>query len=289
MARAHFSSKRVLLGVALCSLAALEYFWLSHLFERLPADYRQTTQHAAKCRYRSTPTAEWADFELIATRTDETLVSGAGVLKIQGHMDWTTQSGEVTYDHSGLYGVDRESRANLPGFGNHERSGQFLFPPHTEKTTYKVWDPFYSGPHTATFSHVETRGSLELYVFNGETPVSDDTEGFLPLPDVPEKYRAFSSGAGKIWVEPRSGWVVDFQDAGVSYFVDAESGARLADFYYWDARFTDETKAAQTTLAEKARLRSLLLEIWVPLGLAASGLLVLAAARAPSSSAEVAG
>jgi hypothetical protein len=168
MLRSHFSSKRVLLGVALCSLAALEYFWLSHLFERLPADYRQTTHHAAKCRYRATPTAEWSDFELIATRTDETLVSDAGVLKIQGHIDWTTQSGEVTYDHSGLYGVDRESRANLAGFGNHERSGQFLFPPHTQKTTYKIWDPFYTGPHTATFSHVETRGSLELYVFDGK-------------------------------------------------------------------------------------------------------------------------
>jgi hypothetical protein len=112
--------------------------------------------------------------------------------------------------------------------------------------------------------------------------------GLSSVADVPEKYRAFSSGAGKIWVEPRSGWVVDFQDVGVSYFVDAKSGARLADFYYWDARFTDETKAAQTKLAEKARLKSLLLEIWVPLGLAAAGLLSLATARVRSSSAEVA-
>jgi hypothetical protein len=66
--------------------------------------------------------------------------------------------------------------------------------------------------------------------------------------------------------------VVDYEDSGLSYFVDHSTGARLADFNQWQERYTAETRAAQTKLARSARLRSLALETWLPGGLLVVGI-----------------
>jgi hypothetical protein len=60
-----------------------------------------------------------------------------------------------------------------------DRTGQYLFPPHTGKGMYGLWDPIYAGPYVATFvrplllrmvsravsSTVPTRPSDEAPVF----------------------------------------------------------------------------------------------------------------------------
>jgi len=273
--------RHLLIALTLWLLAGAQRFWIAPQLTRLPADYAEETSYAARCRYRDAPTAAWQQFSLIARRVDQTLVTFAGNSVIQGDMHWTTPAGEVTYESAGLYGVDRFRRANLAGYGNVSRAGQFLFPMHLQPATYRFWDPFYTGPRTATFERTATLNGLKVYVFSSVADHVDDTKGYLFLPDVPERYRAYSAGQGKLWIEPVSGVVVDFEDAGVSYFGKprGEAGAkpqRVADFYFWDARYTPETQAAQRQRATAARRRILALERWLPLGLLFSGLFVLA-------------
>ncbi len=174
------------------------------------------------------------------------------------------------------YGVDRATRMNVPGYGNREREGQFLFPLHVQQTTYRFWDPFYLGPRVATFDHVEQLEGLTVYAFNYTATDTDDTDGFTFLADVPERYRALSNGKGRLWIEPTSGLVVDFEDEGVTDFVDPTNGTPVAELYFWSARYTPETRLAQLQLASTARLRILALEDWLPAGLLLVGLVWLA-------------
>jgi len=54
-------------------------------------------------------------------------------------------------------------RDSAAGYGNEDRSGQYLFPAHIEKKQYGLWDPDYAGPRIVTFDHVDMR-ALELWM-----------------------------------------------------------------------------------------------------------------------------
>lgn len=259
-------------------LAAVQYFWGARYFERLPADYIAETKYAAKCRSHQSPTAPVEEYETIVRRRDQTLNSVAGSSIIQGDTHWVTPAGVVMFEILSLYGVDRRTRENLPGYGNEERSGLYLFPPDTEKKQYGQWDPMYAGPRTATFERSEQLDGMEVYVFNFVVDEIDETSGYVVLPDVPERYRAITYGKGKLSVEPRSGVIVRWEDEGTSYFVEPKTGERVAELFQWSDEFTSETQVAQLRLAHAQRRHHLALEIYLPVALVAAGALWLVGA-----------
>jgi hypothetical protein len=268
----NFFGRHLLLVLALWLLGALQYFWGASFFERLRADYFAETFYAAKCRAHQTPTAPAEEFDSVVRRRDQALNSDEAHSVIQGDMHWLTPAGVVIFEVQSLYGVDRRTRENLPGYGNEARTGQFLFPPHTERKTYGQWNPHYAGPHVATFDHDEKLGSLPVYVFNFLADGIDETLGYASLPDVPEKYRALTYGKGRIWIEPQSGLVVDYEDGGVSYFVDPKTGERVAEILKWSDRYLPETRTARLRLASRERWRIFALERGLPGALMLAGL-----------------
>lgn len=260
-------------ALILITLAGLLHLLFDTLLSPLSSDYNNETRYSAETRFRESPTAGWIASPLIARRVDQTLTISGKTSIIQGEIHWTTEDGTPTYETITIYGVDRRTRMNLPGYGDTERTGQFLFPQHVQPTTYHLWDPYYLGPRTATFRNVEEVEGLTVYIFDFIAENTDDTNGFTFLPDVPERYSVHSDGQGTLWIEPVSGIVVDLADKGVSYFVDVNTGQRVADMYHWSARYTTETQAEQLELARAAHTRHLFLELWLPGGLLLAGLL----------------
>ncbi len=265
-------------AAALWLMAALLRWWVALAFEPLPADYVAETSYAAKLWSRQTVLSAAEESESIVRRRDQTLTSRDGHSIIQGDAHWLTPAGVVIFETLNLYGVDRSNRQNLAGYGNEDRSGQYLFPPHVEKKQYGLWDPDYAGPRVVTFDHVDKFRGIKVYVFNSLADGIDETAGFESLPDVPTKYHALSYGKGRFWIEPVSGVVVDYEDAGRSYFIETKTGARVGEpMARWSARYTAETIKAQLQLAAAMRGRIRMLELWLPLTFAAAGLIWIAA------------
>jgi len=264
------------IAFGLLALAALVRFGIAPRLNELPANYARETHFAAESRFRETPNGEWAPITLIARRVDQTIVAVGEISIVQGDLHWTTEAGQVLFESTGLYGVDRRTRMNMSGYGDIERTGQFLFPPSSARADFQFWDPMFIGLRTATFDHVDTLEGLVVYVFHFSGAKMDETAGYDYLPGVPERYRTLTDGQGTLWIEPVSGVLVDYAEQGISYFVAVKTGERVANFYEWNDRYTLETKAAQLALARSARLRILALERWLPGGLAALGLIGLA-------------
>lgn len=263
------------LGVVLLWLLAAVLRWeIAPFLEALPTDYAAETHYLGKARSHRSPTASAEEFESNIRRHDQALTSADGRAMIQGDLHWLTPSGMVIFETINLYGVDRRTRENVSGYGNLNRSGQYLFPPHTEKKTYGFWDPNYAGPAVATFDRIEAFRGIKVYVFNNRVDGIDETAGFTALPDVPSKYRASTFGQGRFWVEPLSGTVVNHEDGGTSYFVDAKTGRRVGQpIIQWTQRYTDETVEAQLQLARSTRRWMLALEVWGPVLLVLTGMI----------------
>ncbi len=187
-------------------------------------------------------------------------------------MHWLTPAGTMIHETRNVFGVDQRSRKNLDGYGNQNRKGQYLFPRHTEKKSYILWDAYYTGPGGVTFDHVERFRGLEVFVFNFRCDL-DETAAYETLPGVPEKYRVWTVGDGQYWVEPTSGVIVKHDDHGVSYFTEPETTRRVGEAVLWKAHYAPETIEARVQDAMATRRWMLALEIWLPLALVTAGLI----------------
>jgi hypothetical protein len=269
------TSKYIFIALAFLIMAALLRYWIAPALEILPADYNNATALTEEDKFRDSPTGAWQTSTLNTTRIDQTITTSGQTSIIEGALHVYYASGAVNFEVTSLYGVDRGTRLNLSGYGSVNRTGRYLFPPHVQPSEYPLWDPLFVGLRQATFERTEIIDGLQVYVFSFSGSGMDETTGYSYLPDVPEHYLVHTDGKGTIWVEPLSGFVADYMDSGVSYFVDPPTGTRLADFNQWNERYTPETRTTQIALARAARLRILALEVWLPGGLALVGLFFL--------------
>jgi hypothetical protein len=267
--------KLALIILAFLILAVLLRYWIAPLAELLPAYYANEVKLVEANKFRDSLTGEWQASTLNTQRVDQSITNFGQTAIIEGALHVYYASGDVNFEVTSLYGVNRRTRLNLAGYGSVSRTGQYLFPPHVQPGAYPIWDPMFVGLRQATFERTDKVEDLQVYVFSFSASGMDETVGYSYLPDVPEHYLAHTDGEGTIWVEPLSGITVDYMDRGVSYFVDPSTGARLADFNQWEERYLPETRAAQVALARAARLRIVALEVWLPGGLLLVGLFLL--------------
>jgi hypothetical protein len=268
----------VLLALGCLAAAALLRCALAPLLTQLPHNYADERRYTVVSNFRASMADEWEAVTLTGRRLDQALVTSGNVAIVQGDLYWTTATGKAIFESSGLYGVDRTTRQNRPGFGDFDRLGQYLFPLHVQPIPYDYWDQNFIGQRAARYIRTESVEEEETYVFDFSGAAMDETAGYSQLPGVPERYFTYTDGKGTLWVEPLSGTVVDYAEEGESYFVDRATGTRLANFYEWEARYTTETRAAQLALARTARLRIVLLEVWLPGALLLAGATLLVAA-----------
>jgi hypothetical protein len=272
MRKRQFHPRYLFITLGLFAAAAFVRFWLAPLLNELPANYASETQYAGEDNLRETPNGAWEKIATTLRRVDQTIVSTSETAMVQGDLHVYDENGAVVFESTGLYGVSRLARQNVPGYGDTERTGQFLFSLAVQPTTYTYWDPMFIGPRVATFDHAETQDGLTVYVFRFSASGLDETAGYSSLPDVPEHYAAHTDAQGTLWIEPVSGIVVDYAEQGMSYFADLTTGKPIADFHGWSDRYTPETRSAQLRLAAEARLRILLIQVWLPVGLVLAGI-----------------
>jgi hypothetical protein len=274
--RKHFFYRYLTIALGLILLAVLLALWIAPQLGQLPANYAIEMVYLGSEKFRQSASEDWQTIVHTLRRAEVTLTNLGRTAIVQGNLHVIGASGEVIFEVSGLYGVDRRTRANVPRYGDTERNGQYLFPPHVEPGACTLWDLMFIGPRSVTFDHAERLNGLRVYVFNFTATALDETEGYSYLPDVPERYLARTDGQGRLWVEAVSGVVVDYEEQGESYFVDQTTGESVAKFIEWNNLFSPETKASQWQTARASHLRILLLEVWLPAALALGGLLWLA-------------
>jgi hypothetical protein len=257
----------ILIFLAFLASAIIVHYWVAPQATQLPSDYMLETRSLVEDHFRASESADWETANLTNYRVDRALSVTAEMMIIQGNLSVYSISGDPIFESNNLYGVNRFTRMNVHGYGDADRSGQFLFPPQTRPATYEYWDPLFIGPRTAVFDHTDVLNGLQVYVFNFKGTGMDETAGYSYMLAVPERFQAFTDGNGILWIEPVSGVVVNYQEQGKSYFVDPKTGERGAVFHTWSGGFSDETKATQFAMAGSARMRALFFYDWLPVAL----------------------
>ena len=199
----------IFLGLILIVLALVWLFAIFPGMAKLPADYEQEYTFEGSVQVYD---AELGALVLIQTTMTRTLtatdVTEDDVLLLQQDIVFYEATsgaplGDINpalaaLDSTEVYGLDRTTRANVPGEGDTSRSGQFTFPADVQQETYQYWSSSVGKAISATFKGEETYQGLTVYVFeinSAGNPYPDTATGLPQTMDV----------SAQIKVEPVSG------------------------------------------------------------------------------------
>lgn len=188
------------------------------------------------------------------------------------------RTGKVLYDYTVRFRVDPRTGRHLPPF---ERD-HLLFPRHTQRRTYSMRITYLKGVPLA-FRRVEEVEGLQVYRF-GYSGRMEYTDFYRGTPEVPgmaippdREIRCFEDQYRiDYWVEPTTGIVVKLAERCRSADVlqDRATGAFRANVLRWSAESTGNDVVAKVEDAWKKRAYMLATLRYIPLALAALGLLL---------------
>ena len=149
------------------------------------------------------------------------------VMYVDSKFEALTIDGATLFNLQRKLAVDRKTRLTLPASGF--RSGSyFIFPPKVEKTGYIWIAPTIGESVNFRFvDEIKIQG-LAVYHFRGLDDNLDDTGGFEFLPLVPETYKVSTRAVMDVYVEPRTGLIIQYEDHMTSSYLD-DKGNRIWD------------------------------------------------------------
>lgn len=242
-----------------CSCVALGLLDRTLLRSSLPLldmDLRGTITVEVSSRLRDLPGADPRTRRLWLRRTDEVLLTTGDVAVIQSTLAWVEPETRFSLAQTtGLYGVSRRTRANLDGYGDRERSGQFALPPDPPRERLTLWDPYHPGPLVLSFDAVEHHDGLALLRYQLAEARSEEVDAsadYGQLPLVPERYRVRAVvERASLLVEPRTGRILDQEEQGSARFVLASDGTPLGEAHAWSWRVTAEDRSRLVAAARR--------------------------------------
>ena len=250
-----------------CAIAfAAVTFVLAPRLVALGGSHRSVVNAIADSELYHLPGAEPQRARLTLRRSERAVVTDASVAVVQTSLVWILPGADQPpLNQTGaLFGVDRVSRAILPGYGDRERSGSFGFPPGAPRATLRIWDAFHPGPVTARFERALKLSGVELYRYTLDAEEVDASAGYARLQLVPERYRVLVGGHGWTLVEPRTGLAVDRGMELAARFVLASDRSVLGPAHALSWRYAETDRVA---LLEQVRQRLRLLDlvqVWLP-------------------------
>lgn len=275
-------------GVVFLAAAGVWFFVLAPRWtQRLPPGWSTRMQYVGYIGNPDPKTGGFAtklddsSYERFALLVDESDRPRSVILE-ERYVIRDLDSDSITFEYVTRYRVDPATGAHV----DEAYKGEYaVMPAHLRQTTYRLRSSYLEGVPVA-FSAVEDIRGLRTFRFEYRGPVeytksykgTDVYEGVKVEPG--QQIRCVDDQFYfRIWAEPRTGTLVKIEEGCPSgdYIVDA-SGRKVAPVLTWAGVTLGDDLAERVALAERRRLRALIMSIWIPAGLLAVGTLLLAAA-----------
>jgi hypothetical protein len=245
------------LGTFSLALSLLWFFVISTLFIGINSSYIYEADHVGDTQIYDAERAEWSDLQETMQRSDVFLEDMDGAVLVRSIFRGIDSDGNILFEASSRYAVDPITRENLAGFIEEDREGHFGFPVNTQKQDYLFHSPeIVEEAAMAVYEGEETIDGLRVYRFAYSIEELDKTEFF---PDfLSAGHTVIGYHAGTLWVEPVSGYLVDFDHNGENWVLKDSDSSDYEEFQVWQNEFSDETVEAHVVEAQSLKLQILM-------------------------------
>jgi hypothetical protein len=258
------------LGLTIIGLVLVIFalVWLLAIFPamaKLPADYEQEYTFDGSIMQLNSETMSLDEIPTDIVRLLTATGTEDDVLLLQQDIDvYHAEAGILLSSTSEVYGLDRTTRANVAGYGDMDRAGQFTFPAGVEQETYSFWSSSTMTALPANFVSEETYHGITVYNFKIDS--SDLPAGTMEGTSAPQTMDVLT----EIKVEPVSG--VPVYTASTTTVKAQLMSGDPTPIYVNSMTFTSETIDEMVDLAESSRsliLWTTLYGFWIAIALGA--------------------
>jgi hypothetical protein len=277
----NFRSITPLLILVFVTAAAIPiWIWLiAPQFTKVPGDFHYEVEIFSLDNFYDEELGDFSGEEISVTQFSYGVVDKqGGVLIVKNIFDARTVTGEKIFAVERLYGIDANTGRHLPGFGDKDREGYMFAPRRLGKDEpFTYWHINYDGP--ALMKFIEEEDVLGLTVYRYESRYEgvdiDQTAELGHLPGVPETRGVNLDPYLKLWIEPKTGRMIKYEDQTTAYYYDIKTGERLNPWNSFGNRFSQSSIAEQVRLAKKDIQHQTIVNIYVPVVLALLALVFL--------------
>jgi hypothetical protein len=250
--------KIFLLIMAIFSLVFLVswiFFVSPYIFKFSESDLRDWINTGVQKVYDTDTKTYSENFQSIILRDSITSLTNKKFEISSSSIGGDKYSGEIYWNASIIYFVDRYSRKNIYKENDTEKESYFTFPPNTKKIDYLFNSPEVLEKEGLVKFNGETYyQSYRVYNFSYSLENLDKTQ-FFPL--VPRDNKIIGNHHGSMLVEPNSGVILYFEHSGINKLYDS-SGKYILDYEIWSNSFNDFTLNKQLVIADNLQNRNLL-------------------------------
>jgi hypothetical protein len=259
------------LGLTIAGLVLVVFslVWLLAIFpvmSKMPTDYEREYKFEGFIMQLN---SETMSLDEIPTDVDRILTATGtedDVLLLQQDINiYHAQAGTLLSSTSDIYGLDRTTRENVPGYGDMDRSGNFTLPAGVEKETYSFWSSSAMTALPANFVSEETYHGITVYNF--KIDVSDLPAGTMEGTGAPRTMDVLT----EIKAEPVSGIPV-YTSTTTTLKAQLMPGDPTT-IYVNSMAFTSETIDEMVDLAKDTRtliLWATFYGFWIVIGMGAA-------------------
>lgn len=244
--------------LTLIGLLSVLFIWepiiQSELLE-LPEDYSYTAETVSYDSFYDEDSKQYTGEE----RLDTTLVYAADIEETNGPVHIVNVSTSVMAGRDGdiasisrVYGIDHENREHVPGYGDRDRSGYLFGPVNAVDTSFTYWHVKYDAPFKMVYQDQEDLLGLKTYHYRSTTTVDRTNDLSIFLGENTEK-GIESDIVLDIWIEPKTGELVQYNERSTSYYYNLESGDRLRPWKQSRSEFSFDSLVEHVILTEKHR------------------------------------
>jgi hypothetical protein len=253
----NFRSSLLWPGSLLVLCALLWSTFLADNLLRLSADYTYHSDHEGVTTFYDPVTGSFSDLNETIKRDDVVTEDHGDIVVIRSIFRGISPDGDILFEASSRYGVDALSKSNVAGYGDQDRVGQFGFPLYTKPQEYLFHSPeVLEKPSSMLFNGMEEIEGLNVYRFAYFIDNLDKTQYFPDFLSAGETI--IGNHQGTIWVEPTSGYIVDWEHSGENWVINPNTGVKTQDFQKWFNEFSDETMQFHLNEAKSAKWSVLL-------------------------------
>ena len=269
-------------ALLLLLIAGISNQWLGDFAVFLPKNFHYSSNLYSKDNFFNPETQRFKG-EILSKSTFniQSVQANSKRVVLKHNFEVKTPEGRSIISIERRYGVNRKTGAHTEG-GDRERNG-FLFGPHPSTTDgFVYWHVNFDSPINMQFVKSTLIEGLEVYHYHGQFKV-DQSKELAHLEGVNQDQGIIVEGDLDLFIEPLSGYLVNYKDRASAWFYDLHSGEKIR---YWNKFSNTFTYGSLHHHVERARWLASLHQsftTYLPVALIVASVLVLFLGLALSS------
>ena len=165
---------------------------------------------------------------------------------VKSFFDHLSADGEVLWTHYFLFGFDPQTRQIFSGEKAPANKTVFFITPNPPaKESYFGFFPGHENIFDFSFAGEESIDGIPVYRYESTARVEHNENSSNPPLATDGTYGASSDITIRLWVEPKTGTIIKYEDQAEGFYTDLATGEKIQVFTKWGDAFDEQTIAAR--------------------------------------------